>query len=158
MEPILDHDTFDLANASGFIGRELGVTGWTAIEQPRVDEFARCTGDDQWIHVDAERASHESPWGTTVAHGYLTLALIAPSAFEVYIRPAGASRAINYGLEKVRFLAPVKCGSRVRTRIRLLGVQTKAEGQLLLTTENTVEIEGSDTPALVAQALLLLAP
>jgi len=154
----VEHDTFSLANAATFIGRELGVTGWTAIEQSRVDEFARCTGDDQWIHVDAERASRESPWGTTVAHGYLTLALLAPGAFEVFIRPVGASRAFNYGLEKVRFLAPVKCGSRVRTRIRLLGVQTKAEGQLLLTTENTVEIEGSDKPALVAQTLLLLAP
>lgn len=153
----MEHD-FTLAAADRHIGRELGVTGWIPVEQSRIDEFARCTGDDQWIQVDRERAASESPWGTTVAHGYLTLALLAPSAFEVFIRPAGIARAFNYGLDKVRFLAPVKSGDRVRTRIRLLGVEAKADGQRLLTTENTVEIEGSDKPALVAQALVLLAP
>jgi acyl dehydratase len=151
-------ETFKLSAAERHIGQELGVTGWMPVDQARIDQFAHCTGDDQWIHVDRERAGRESPWGTTVAHGYLTLALLAPSAFEVFVRPAGVARAFNYGLDKVRFLAPVKSGDRVRTRIRLLGVQVKAEGQRLLTTENTVEIEGSDKPALVAQALVLLAP
>jgi acyl dehydratase len=151
-------EPFSLHAADRHVGLELGVTGWMPVDQDRIDEFARCTGDDQWIHVDPERAGRESPWGTTVAHGYLTLALLAPSAFEVFIRPAGAGRAFNYGLDKVRFISPVKSGDRVRTRIRLLGVQVKADGQRLLTTENTVEIEGSDKPALVAQALMLVAP
>jgi acyl dehydratase len=151
-------DAFSLATAERHVGRELGVTGWMPVDQARIDEFARCTGDDQWIHVDAERAGRESPWGTTVAHGYLTLALLAPSAFEIYLRPAGISRAFNYGLEKARFLAPVKRGDRVRTRIALAGAAAKAAGTWLLTTDNTVEIEGRDKPALVARTLLLVEP
>jgi acyl dehydratase len=150
--------TFTLDAAERHIGQDLGVTEWIEIDQTLIDDFARCTGDDQWIHVDANRAARESPWGTTVAHGFFTLSLLAPGAFEVYLQPAGISRAFNYGLDKVRFLSPVRCGDRVRTRIRLVGVQVKAEGQRLLTTENTVEIEGSEKPALVAQALLLVAP
>ncbi|HEV8314096.1 MAG TPA: MaoC family dehydratase [Burkholderiaceae bacterium] len=151
----MSHEAFDLITRH--VGQELGVSEWMLIDQARVDTFARCTGDDQWIHVDPDRAERESPYGATVAHGYLTLATLAASAFEVYVKPAGIRQAFNYGLNRVRFVSAVKCGSRIRTRIRLLQAEGKGEGRLLLTTENTVEIEGSEAPALVAQALVLLA-
>ena len=146
-----------IANLADWVGTELGTSEWMSVGQDRIDEFARCTGDDQWIHVDAERAERESPYGTTVAHGYLTLATLAQSAFEVYIKPAGITQAFNYGLDRVRFVAPVKSGSRIRTRIKLLGAEPKGGGRVLITTENTVEIEGTDKPALVAHALVMLA-
>jgi acyl dehydratase len=153
----MSHQEFTLPTADLHVGRELGVSDWMLIDQPRIDGFAQCTGDDQWIHVDADRAQRESPYGTTIAHGYLTLATLASSAFDVYIRPAGITQAFNYGLDRVRFIAPVKSGSRVRTRIKLLAAERKDGGRLLLTTENTVEIEGSAKPALVAHALVMVA-
>jgi acyl dehydratase len=146
-----------VANLADWIGDEIGTSEWMTVGQDRIDEFARCTGDDQWIHVDVERAQRESPYGTTVAHGYLTLATLAHSAFEVFIKPAGITQAFNYGLDRVRFVAPVMSGSRIRTRIKLLGAEPKEGGRLLITTENTVEIEGSTKPALVAHALVMLA-
>jgi acyl dehydratase len=149
--------TLSVANLADWVGNELGTSEWVTVGQDRIDEFARCTGDDQWIHVDAERAERESPYGTTVAHGYLTLATLAPSAFEVYIKPTGITQAFNYGLDRVRFVAPVKSGSRIRTRIKLLAAEPKEGGRVLITTENTVEIEGSAKPALVAHALVMLA-
>src|SRR5690242_10677307 len=99
-------DTIDLSTIERRVGNELDVSDWLLIDQPRIDAFAHCTGDAQWIHVDTERALREGPFGTTVAHGYLTLALLAPSAFDVYIQRTGASQAFNYGLDKVRFIAP----------------------------------------------------
>ncbi|HEX6705681.1 MAG TPA: MaoC family dehydratase [Albitalea sp.] len=149
--------TLNLSTIDLHVGRELGVSGWMLVDQQRIDGFAQCTGDDQWIHVDAERARRESPFGSTIAHGYLTLATLATSAFEVYIKAAGIAQAVNYGLDKVRFIAPVKAGARIRTRIRLIEAQRKADNRVLITTENTVEIEGHAKPALVAHALLLLA-
>ena len=146
---------FTLANAEAFIGRELGVSGWVAIDQPRIDQFAECTEDRQWIHVDVERAKHDSPLGTTIAHGYLTLAMLAPTTFEVVVKPAGITQALNYGLDRVRFIAPVKAGSRVRNRIKLLAAEARADGRILLTTENTIEIDGEDKPALIATALVM---
>lgn len=138
------------------IGQELGVSSWTEIDQSRIDQFAASTGDNQWIHVDAERAGHESPYGATIAHGYLTLAMLAPAALEVFVAPWGIGQALNYGLDRVRFLAPVVAGSRVRTRIKLIAAENKGGGRILVTTENSVEIEGKDKPALIAQALALL--
>jgi acyl dehydratase len=148
---------FNLSTVDEHVGLELGVSEWLLIDQPRIDGFAHCTGDNQWIHVDAARAERESPYGTTIAHGFLTLATLATSAFDVYLRPAGITQAFNYGLDRVRFLAPVKSGSRVRTRIKLLSAEHKDGGRVLLTTENTVEIEGSQKPALVAQSLVMVA-
>jgi acyl dehydratase len=148
---------FSLSTVDLHVGHELGVSDWMLIDQPRIDGFARCTGDDQWIHVDTTRARRESPYGTTIAHGYLTLATLAAGAFEVYIRPAGITQAFNYGLDRVRFIAPVKAGARIRTRIKLLSAERKDGGRLLLTTENTVEIEGSHKPALVADVLVMVA-
>jgi acyl dehydratase len=147
---------FSLENLSEFIGRELGVSDWLTIDQARIDQFAQCTGDDQWIHVDAERARRESPFGGPIAHGYLTLSLLAPTAFEVFIKPAGIAQAFNYGLDRVRFISPVKTGSRLRNRIKLLSAEEKGGSRILLSTENTVEIEGEDKPALTAIALAMV--
>ena len=148
-------DGFNLATMEAFVGRELGVSGWVTMNQQRIDHFAECTEDHQWIHVDAERAKRDSPLGTTIAHGYLTLAMLAPSTFEVVVKPAGISQALNYGLDRVRFIAPVKAGSRVRNRIKLLAAEDKGGGRMLLTTENTIEIEGEAKPALIATALVM---
>ncbi len=145
----------DLANIQAFVGRELGASRWMTLDQRRIDGFADCTDDRQWIHVDAERARRESPLGTTIAHGYLTLAMIAPSTFEVVVEPAGIAQALNYGLDRVRFIAPVKAGARVRNRIKLLAAEPKGDGRFLLTTENTIEIENEAKPALIAHVLVL---
>ena len=146
---------FSLANVGAFVGRELGVSAWVTMDQQRIDQFADCTEDHQWIHTDVERAKRDSPLGTTIAHGYLTLAMLAPSTFEVVIKPAGINRALNYGLDRVRFIAPVQAGSRVRNRIKLLGAEARGDGRMLLTTENTIEIEGEPKPALIATALVM---
>jgi acyl dehydratase len=146
---------FRLASAEAFVGQELGVSSWIALDQHRIGQFAECTDDHQWIHVDVERAKRESPLGTTIAHGYLTLAMVAPTTFEVLAKPAGITQALNYGLDRVRFIAPVKAGSRVRNRIKLLATEDKGKGWILLTTENTIEIEGEDKPALIASALVM---
>jgi acyl dehydratase len=148
---------FDLDNLQACVGRELGVSDWLTIDQSRIDQFAECTGDHQWIHVDVERARRESPFGGPVAHGYLTLSLLAPSALEVFIRPAGITQAFNYGLDRVRFISPVRVGARVRNRIKLLSAEEKGGSRVLLSTDNTIEIEGEDKPALTAVALAMIA-
>jgi acyl dehydratase len=137
------------------VGEEMGVSSWITLDQTRIDEFAHCTGDHQWIHVDAERAARESPFGGTVAHGFLTLSLVAPTAFEVLVARVGQKSVVNYGLEKVRFLAPVRSGKRVRNRIKLAAVDDRGRGRYLVTTDNTIEIEGETKPALLASALAI---
>ena len=118
--------------------------------------FADCTGDHQWIHVDVERAQRESPLGSTIAHGYLTLALLPAMLTELNIVPEGVSQALNYGLNRVRFIAPVKAGARIRARAVLLAVESQGKGRLMLTFQNTVEIEDENKPALIAETLALL--
>lgn len=147
---------FSLANATAFVGHDLGVSDWITLSQQRIEQFADCTGDHQWFHVDVERAQRESPVRSTIAHGYLTLSMLAPTTFEVVVAPAGITQAVNYGLDRVRFLAPVKAGSRVRNRIKLLAAEDKGGGRFLLTTENTIEIDGESKPALIAQALVMV--
>jgi acyl dehydratase len=147
---------YTLGTVREFIGRELGVSGWRTIDQDRIDAFARCTDDDQWIHVDVERAKRESPFGGTIAHGYLTLAMLSPLQNEIGVIPADAKQAINFGLDKLRFLAPVKAGARVRMRVTLLDVEDRGKGRLLLRTQNTFDIEGEDKPALTAESLALV--
>jgi len=147
-----------LSNINDFIGRELGVSSWMTVDQARINQFANCTGDHQWIHVDVDRAKRESPFGSPVAHGYLTLALMAPLAMEIGVVPKDAAAGFNYGLDKVRFLTPVKAGARVRLRVDLVGVEPKEAGQLVIKTKNILEIEGSDKPALIAETLALLVP
>jgi acyl dehydratase len=138
------------------VGQDIGTSSWIAVDQQRIDEFAHCTGDHQWIHVDVERSARESPFGGTVAHGFLTLALIAPTSFEILLASVQVRQAVNYGLEKVRFLAPLRAGKRVRNHVKVAAVEDKGDGRVLLTTENTIEIEGEDKPALVAFVLVML--
>jgi acyl dehydratase len=137
------------------IGEELGVSSWITLDQARIGEFAHCTGDHQWIHVDTERAARESPFGGTIAHGFLTLSLIAPTAFEVLVARIGPKSVVNYGLEKVRFLAPVRSGKRVRNRIKLAAVDARSNGRFRVTTHHTIEIEGETKPALQASAIAI---
>jgi len=139
------------------VGQELGVSSWRAIEQDRIDRFAQATDDHQWIHVDPARAAG-GPFGATIAHGFLTLSLLATTAYEVLAEIFEGATAFNYGLDKVRFVAPVRVGARVRNRIKLLAVEPKAEGRWLITTENRFEIEGEAKPALIAVSLVMILP
>jgi acyl dehydratase len=148
--------TITPADLAAHVGKELGVSSWITIDQARINEFAHCTGDNQWIHVDVERAKRESPFGGTVAHGYLTLALLAPTTFEVLMANVAVKQALNYGLDKVRFLAPLRAGKRVRNHVKVIGHEDKGGGRFLLTTENSIEIEGEQKPALIATVLAML--
>ena len=147
-----------VANIAEFTGRELGVSDWLTVDQAAINQFAECSGDRQWIHVDVDRATRESPYGGPIAHGYLSLSFVAPLSMQVGAIPKGAAAAFNYGLDKVRFLAPVRAGARVRLRVKLSGVERKPDGHLLIKTSNTLEIEGSDKPALIAESLALVVP
>jgi acyl dehydratase len=148
-------DKIHLSDLGKHIGEEMGISSWITLDQARITEFAHCTGDHQWIHVDAERAARESPFGTTIAHGFLTLALIAPTTFEILVAVVTPKSVVNYGLEKVRFHAPVRAGKRVRNHIRLSAVEDRGHGRYLVTTDNTIEIEGEIRPALQASALAI---
>jgi acyl dehydratase len=147
---------YSVSTIGQFVGQELGVSAWMMIDQERIDGFADFTGDHQWIHVDVERARRESRFGSTIAHGYLTLSLAAAWQYELGIIPADASQALNYGLNRVRFLAPVKVGARIRDRVVLLAAEQQDKSRLLLKTRNIIEIEGETKPALIAETLTLL--
>jgi acyl dehydratase len=147
-----------LAGLNERVGQELGMSDWVMIDQPRIDTFASCTGDHQWIHVDVERAKRESPFRGPIAHGYLTLAMVAPLAMQIGVIPTDAAAGLNYGIDKVRFLAPVPAGVRVRLRVVLAALEPKEGGQVVMKTQNTLEVEGSGKPALVAETLTLLLP
>ena len=137
-----------------YVDRPLEPSGWLRIDQDMIDAFADVTFDHQFIHVDAEAAA-STPFGTTIAHGHLTLSLVSHFLRECGIRPADTAMAINYGSDKVRFLQPVKVDSEIRARITLLKVSDRAPGQVLTKTGVTIEIRGERTPALVAEILSL---
>jgi acyl dehydratase len=139
-------------DAVAAVGQPLGVSDWKEIDQKRVEAFADVTEDHQWIHVDVDRAAAESPYGGTIAHGFLTLSLI-PVLCQQNYRVENRKMGINYGLNKVRFLAPVAVGSRVRVRSELLDVTKIADDIVNLTIRNTVELDGSDKPAAVADMI-----
>ena len=147
---------YTLAAIKDFVGQELGVSNWITVDQQRINEFAACTGDKQWIHVDVERARRESPFGTTIAHGYLTLSLLPVMQQSVGTLPVGVTAALNYGADRVRFITPVKAGARIRDHITLVAAEDKGGGRVLLTARHTVEIEGEEKPARVADTLALL--
>ena len=147
---------YSMATAPDFVGRELGTSNWVVVDQSRIDQFANCTGDRQWIHVDVERATREGPFGGPIAHGYLSLSLVAAMLIEIGIIPNDAATGLNYGLDKVRFLTPVKVGSRVRARAALLSAQPQDGGRLLLKLECKLEIEGEAKPAVIAEVLCML--
>ena len=148
--------SYSMTTASQFVGRALGISDWVAVDQDCINQFAACTGDRQWIHVDVERARRESPFGGPIAHGYLTLSLVAATAIELGVIPPDAETGLNYGLDKARFIAPVKAGSRVRNRVSLLSAEPQAGGRILLKLQCTLKIEGEAKPALVAQMLCIL--
>jgi acyl dehydratase len=132
------------------IGEELGVGDWVEVSQERINQFADATNDHQWIHVDTERAK-SGPFGRTIAHGYLTLSMI-PSLGGGSLGVPGTKMGINYGLDRVRFISPVPAGSRIRARRKLLDV-TEGQGYVQIKTEVTIEVEGMDKPACVAETI-----
>jgi len=134
------------------VGQELGVGNWKEIDQQRIDAFADVTEDHQWIHVDTHRAKTESPYGATIAHGFLTLSLIPKLSKDTY-RVDNVKMGVNYGLNKVRFLAPVTAGSRIRVRSALAAADKVSDDTVNLTVRHTLEIEGSDRPAAVVELI-----
>ena len=138
-----------IADAKARLGQEIGVSDWLLIDQERVNAFARVTGDEQWIHVDVERAQRESPFGGPIAHGYLTLSLLAKFAQEC-IAVEGSKLAVNYGLNRVRFASPVKVGSRVRASFVLAELE-EIPGGAQIVWKATIAIEGGEKPACVAE-------
>ena len=138
-------------DAKALEGEEVGLSDWAVIDQHRIDQFAEATGDYQWIHVDTERAAREMPDGKTIAHGYLTLSLI-PAVTGEFVEVKNLARAINFGLNKVRFYTPVPVGARIRGRATVLQARSRA-GALFLTSEVRLEVEGERKPACVAETL-----
>ncbi|MFI8482438.1 MaoC family dehydratase [Pseudomonas sp. NPDC078700] len=138
----------------GLIGKELGHSEWLKIDQQRINEFADCTGDHQFIHIDPEKAKH-TPFGSTIAHGFLSLSLIPMLMDGIMVVPDGLKMAINYGFDSVRFIQPVKVDSNVRLVATLLDAHEKNPGQWLLKVRAVLEIEGSEKPAYISEILTL---
>jgi len=138
------------------VGREIGVSSWHVIDQPRIDTYADVTEDHQFIHVDPERAKKETAFGTTIAHGFLTMSMLSVMSYEVMPAIAGTTMGVNYGFDKLRFISPVRSGKRVRGRFVLAEAKLRKPNELQSRTNVTVEIEGEDKPALVADWLGLI--
>ncbi len=145
MPPTIARDAY-----LAMVGKEIGVSPWHLIDQKRIDAFAETTEDHQFIHVDPERAARETPFGTTIAHGFLTLSMLSVFNYEVIPRIAGAAMGVNYGFDKLRFISPVRAGSRIRGRFTLTEAKMRAANELFSRTSVSVEIEGEDKPALAA--------
>ena len=139
-----------LADLAALTGQELGHSDWVAVEQDRINQFAQATGDHQWIHIDPARAA-AGPFGAPIAHGFLTLSLL-PMLFESGFAVADVRMGVNYGLNRVRFVSPVKVGSRVRGRFKLLSYEP-LDGGAQLTVEATIELDGASKPACVAETV-----
>jgi acyl dehydratase len=140
-----------IAETAELVGQDLGVSDWKQIDQTRIDVFADVTEDTQWIHVDTDRAKAESPYGATIAHGFLSLSLIPRMTKDIY--RIDGKMGINYGLNKVRFLGPVTAGSRIRIRARLLEADVVSDDTVNLTFQQTIEIEGREKPAAVVEMI-----
>ncbi|MBV4502554.1 MaoC family dehydratase [Pseudomonas shirazensis] len=143
-----------VAALSQYVGKELGRSAWLTIDQQRINLFAEATGDFQFIHVDPEQAS-KTPFGGTIAHGFLTLSLIPKLMEDILVLPEGMKMIVNYGLDSVRFIQPVKVDSNVRLKVELKEATEKKPGQWLLKILATLEIEGEDKPAYIAEPLTL---
>lgn len=135
-----------------YIGKEVGVSDWLTVDQERINQFAEATGDHQYIHVDPERAA-ATPFGSTIAHGFLTMSLMVLMGYEGSTKLENTVMGINYGFDKLRFINPVKVNSKIRGRFKLLGAEEKKPKHYLLKHEVTVEIEGEEKPALIAEWL-----
>ena len=150
--------TFEtLQDLADCVGQQVALTPWLEVTQEQVNQFAEATGDHQWIHVDVERAKTEMPGGKTIAHGFLTLSLVPRLSATIW-KIEHRSRGLNYGLNKVRFTAPVPEGARVRLSQKLLAADDVKDNGVRLTFENTMEIEGAKQPALVAEGLSIVFP
>ena len=149
--------TVDVNELENIKGQDLGHSDWMAIEQDRINQFADATGDHQWIHLDAEKAAKELPTKSTIAHGFLSLALIVPLAAQVW-SITGAKMMINYGLNKVRFINMVPVGSRVRLGVKISEVNKLDNGGTQVISETTLEIDGQDKPAYVAESIMVAFP
>jgi acyl dehydratase len=145
-------NTVTLEELREYEGRDLAPSDWIEVTQDRIDRFADCTDDHQFIHVDPE-AAKSTPWGTTIAHGFLSLSLIAGHSPKDWPQLENAVMGINYGLDKVRFLAPVKVGGRVRIHTKILSVRQRQAGRVLIKSQKTMEIEGESKPAFIAETL-----
>jgi acyl dehydratase len=143
-----------VAELKDYVGKELGRSEWLTIDQERINLFAEATGDYQFIHVDPVKAA-QTPFGSTIAHGFLSLSLIPKLMEDILILPEGAKMVVNYGLDSVRFIQPVKVNSKVRLKVDLSDATEKKPGQWLLKATCTLEIEGSDKPAYIAESLSL---
>ena len=149
--------TVDVSDLENIKGQDLGHSDWMAIEQDRINQFADATGDHQWIHLDAEKAAKELPTKSTIAHGFLSLSLIVPLAAQVW-SITGAKMMINYGLNKVRFINMVPVGSRVRLGVKISEVNKLDNGGTQVISETTLEIDGQDKPAYVAESIMVAFP
>jgi acyl dehydratase len=145
----------NVATLGQLVGREFGPSDWITIDQPRIDQFAACTGDHQFIHVDPERVARETPFPRTLAHGFLLLSLAAGHRQRDFPTVGDVALVLNYGMDKVRFTAPVFSGSRVRYHTRVVAAEPRGAGRVLLRQEARLEVEGQDKPALVAELLAL---
>jgi acyl dehydratase len=143
-----------VAELKDYVGKELGRSEWLTIDQERINLFAEATGDYQFIHVDPVKAA-QTPFGSTIAHGFLSLSLIPKLMEDILILPKGAKMVVNYGLDSVRFIQPVKVDSKVRLKVELSDATEKKPGQWLLKATCTLEIEGSEKPAYIAESLSL---
>ena len=147
--------TVDMSDMATAVGTELGPSPWLTVEQSRIDAFAEATGDHQWIHVDIERAA-SGPFGRTIAHGYLTLAMVPQLLAEILV-VTGRSSGVNYGMEKVRFINPVREGARIRMSGRIAGASPRSGG-MQYRLELVIELEGSEKPAMAGDFLVLAFP
>jgi acyl dehydratase len=157
-EPFMSHKLVDYRfdRIPAFLGQELGVSEWMTLEQWRIDEFAHCTGDDQWIHTDPDRCARESPYGVPIAHGFLTLSLLAQLMNDLKLMPEGTTLALNAGINNVRFKSVVRVGSRIRVRVKLAAVTPNGPDRLLTISACALEVEGEKDPALLADIVVLL--
>ena len=143
-----------IGDIDAYVGREIGRSGWLRIDQARIDAFADCTDDHQWIHVDREKAA-AGPFGTTVAHGFLIISLISRMSEDVSFNLKGVVMNMHYGLNRVRFIQPVPAGAEIRDTLVLKEARDKGRGRILLTVQHTIHVRGQDNPACVAETLRL---
>ena len=149
---------YTLKEMRALVGAEIGVSAWLKVEQPMIDEFARATKDQDWLHVNPAWAARETPYGGTIAFGFWTLSMLTHFSHEVGMWPADVAYGLNYGLDRVRWVHPVKVGSRIRMRCTLTELSERGDGRLLIRTSNLVEIEGETRPALTAEWIGLFIP
>jgi acyl dehydratase len=156
MNEVWKKPPISLAAYQNLVGHQIGVSSWHLVDQSRINSFADVIEDHQFIHVDPERARREAPFGTTIAHGFLTMSLLSIMSYEVMPAIEGTTMGVNYGFDKLRFVAPVRAGSRVRGRFTLTEAKLRKPKELQSRTNVTVEIEGEDKPALVADWIGLI--